>query len=90
MNVPIGTYDYVEEVLEKKLVELKNLVDDIVKIPYKHEAFSILKACASDCRIVHLLRTLPPHQSLPFATKFDKIVRDGFTDLLECPLPDRA
>ena len=90
MNVPIGTDDYVEEVSDKKLVELNQLVDDIAKIPYKHEAFSILKACASDCRIVHLLRTLPPKQSLPFATKFDKILRAGFTTLLECPLPDRA
>ena len=75
--------------LEKKLDELKRLITNIAEVPYAHEAFCMLRKCASAPKVTHLMRTLPPHQSKPFLLKFDRLVRTGFQRLLNHDLEDK-
>ena len=76
MKVPIGSSGYVQGCLKKKLAELSALVEMISNMPARHEAFSILRSCASSCKI-HLTRTVPPKDSIPFVEMFDSILRKG-------------
>ena len=89
MKVPIGSSGYVQGCLKKKLAELSALVEMISNMPARHEAFSILRSCASNCKIVHLTRTVPPKDSIPFVNKFDSILRKGFESILGHDLEER-
>ena len=89
MRVPVGPDDHVEEQLRTKLEELRDLVKELSDMPAKHEGFTILRSCSSHCKIVHLLRTLPPAQSIPFAREFDRVLRAGFESLVGYKLTDR-
>ena len=83
MHCPVSLDDdWVEDQLEEKSAELEKLVDAAVAMPYRHEAFSILQSCASDCRITHLLRTLPPRQTVRLTTRFDEKLREAFSHLI--------
>ena len=66
LNTPIGTDDFVEEELGRKLELLKAKVTCISEMPFKMEAFTLLRTCWSQCRVVHLTRTLPPRQIMKF------------------------
>ena len=48
-----------------------------------------MRSCASNCKIVHLCRALPPRDSIPFATQFDSILRKGFESILGHELEER-
>ena len=66
LRTPIGTDELVEAELEKKLRTLEEKVRAIREMLFKMEAFTLLKACWSRCRVVHLMRTLPPRQTQKF------------------------
>ena len=53
------------------------------------EAFSLLKACLSQCKVVHLMRSLPPRQISNFLQGYDKVLRKGFQTLINKTLEDR-
>ena len=89
LGAPIGSDSFVETQLDKKLVELEATVNAVAALPYKHEACSLLQHCASQCKVVHLLRTIPPRLTTPFARKFDRILRNGFEKLLGVPLEEK-
>jgi len=87
MKIPIGSSGYVQGCLKKKLFELSELVNLLKDMPARHEAFSILRSCASNCKIVHLCRALPPRDSIP--TQFDSILWKGFESILGHELEER-
>ena len=76
-KTPIGTDEYVEEELSKKLTDLKDKIDKIASMPFKMEAFSLLKACLTQCKVVHLMRSLPPDQLKNFLEGYDRALRTG-------------
>jgi len=88
MKVPVGSSRFVERELEKKLTELDQLVSLLSEMPDRQGAFVLLRSCASNCKIVHLLRTLPPRDSLPLAKKFDAILRRGLEAIAGHKLED--
>ena len=51
-------------------------------MPFKHEAFTLLKSCAAECRVVYLMRVIPPRQLGRFMEDFDKALHRGFEKLL--------
>ena len=89
MRVPIGSNKFVEDQLKGKLCELQEIVDRIAGMPYKHEAFTLLRWCGAQCRVTHLCRTIPPVQLRAFLVEFDAIVRKGFEKLIGTTLEDR-
>ncbi len=95
LNAPIGVdpktgYAYVQKVLDEKLRELRLLVAKIGGIPESHEGFHLLTTCATVCRVVHLMRTMPPQQMGNFIDEFDEILRTCLEQqfLLGGRLPD--
>ena len=75
LNVPIGSNSFVRNTLHLKLAELKTIIDNTASMDRKHEGVALLQARGAECRVMHLMRTLPPRQSKPFITQFDKILR---------------
>ena len=53
----------VKRQLNTKLEELRCQIELVSRIPFRHEAFTLLKHCTSICKVNHLLRTLPPVQN---------------------------
>ena len=89
MKVPIGSDEYVIPKLEAKLDDLQHIVSSIVDMPFKHEAFTLLRYCAAECRVTHLCRTVPPVQIKSFLEKFDRLIRKGFEKMIGIELEDR-
>ena len=89
LNTPIGNDTYVAAELNEKLDELREKVKSITDMPFKMEAFTLLRECLSQCRVVHLMRTIPPQQINAFLTKWDRILRKGFEKLIGSSLEDR-
>ena len=67
LQSPIGSFEFVDSMLEPKLVEIEKLVDQAASMPYKHETYAILKSCASECRVAHIMRTIPHPEVRPRA-----------------------
>ena len=84
LKVPLGPDAWVQEQLREKLRELETLVEKLSGMPYRHEAFTLMRSCADRCKVTHLMRTLPPRQSEPFIRQYDQILRSGFEQLINC------
>ena len=89
LKAPIGSNEWVNKELDEKLKELKIQIDQVSRMPYLHEAFTLLRQCSTVCKVNHLTRTLPPAQLIYFLQGFDAAVRKGFETLLGVTLTDR-
>ena len=65
---------FAQEWLRGKLVKLKELGTSIARVPYKHEAFTLLRSCAAECRVMYLMRVIPPRQLEGFMKDFDAML----------------
>ena len=88
LKAPIGDHKYVKDWLEKKLSQLDTIVALLAQMPHKHEAATLLKSTSAVCRVVYLMRILPPSQINDFMRHFDAIVRSGFEKILGIPIND--
>jgi len=66
LKTPIGTDDFVESYLEKKLARLRTEIRSVSEMTHLHECFTLLRSCASACKVTHLMRTVPPKQLTKF------------------------
>ena len=82
LKAPIGSDLFVDRWLKTKLSDLEIIIKAISRMPYKHEGFTLLKSCAAECRVVHLMRVLPPRQLRYFIKGFDQVLQKGFEKLL--------
>ena len=82
LKAPIGADGFVEAWLRTKLDKLRNIVMSIAQIPWKHEAFTLLRSCASECRVMYLMRVIPPRQLQKFMQEFDAMLKKGFEAIL--------
>ncbi len=77
IGVDLGTgYEFVRKTLDEKLEDLKCLAHKIGVLEHAHEAYDLLKTCATACRVVHLTRTLPPAHHEEFILQFDNVLKD--------------
>ena len=58
-------------------------------MPFKMEAFTLLRNCLTQCKITHLMRTIPPCQIEQFLRDYDLTVREAFENLIDFKLEDR-
>ena len=89
LKAPVGSDGFVSQWLDEKLITLKQIVRSIAQMPFKHEAYSLLRSCAAECRVTYLMRILPPRQISCFMQSFDKVLREGFEEILGCSLSNR-
>ena len=89
LNTPVGSDDFVTAELNTKLETLKSKVESISKMPFKMEAFNLLKTCLSRCRVTHLMRVLPPLQITKFLGEWDSVLRNAFEVIINSKLDDK-
>ena len=89
LKTPIGDDEFVEKELKKKLAVLREKIKAIIKMPYKMEAFTLLRSCLTQCKVVHLMRTLPTRQIQSFLIEFDDLLRWGFESLIGVTMEDK-
>ena len=81
LKAPIGSDQFVASWL-RKLLKLEEIISAISVMPYKHEAFTLLRSCVAECRVMYLMRVLPPCQLGNFMKSYDKGLKKGFEGLL--------
>ena len=62
LKAPVGSDMFVKECFRVKFAKLEDIISSITQIPYKHEGFTLLRHCAAECRVMYLMRVLPPRQ----------------------------
>ena len=82
LKEPIGCEKFVSSWLDCKINELSTIIRSISRMPFKHEACTLLRSCAAECRVTYLMRILPPSQLALFMEEFDAVLRKGFEDLI--------
>ena len=53
------------------------------------ECFTLLRSCASACKVTHLMRTTPPEQLKTFIEGFDSLLRNAMEKILGHDLNDQ-
>ena len=89
LKTPIGSNNFVNEYLEKKLSRLEKEVRLLSEMTHLHECFTLLRSCASACKVTHLMRTIPPLQLTTFLTGFDTLLRKAMEKILGHDLSDQ-
>ena len=88
LQAPIGSDQFVRKWLQNKLQRLNKIVSLLSTMPHKHEAATLLKNTAAVCRVVYLMRILPPPQISQFIKQYDASLRRGFEQLLGIQMDD--
>ena len=60
LQAPVGDDEFVHAWLDEKIKTLKKIVSLLSTMPHKHEAATLLRSTAAVCRVVYLMRILPP------------------------------
>ena len=89
LKTAIGSDQFVKEQLEVKLGHLKSTIRKISKLPFTMEGFTLLRNCLTQCKVTHLMRTIPPKQIEKFLMEYDAAVREGFECLIDTKLEDK-
>ena len=89
LKTPIGTDEFLHEQMKIKAQELKETIIKISKMPFKMEAFTLMRNCLTQCKVTHLMRTTPPKQIKGFLTNYDNSLRQGFEELIDIELEDK-
>ena len=90
LKAPIGDANHVASWLERKMQKLQRLISMLSSMPFKHEAATLLTQSASICRVVYLMRILPPRQISGFINEYDSRLRHGYEEILGTPMPDSS
>ena len=90
LKAPIGSDKFVAEWLETKLSKLEEIVNAISLMPFKHEGFTLLRSCAAECRVMYLMRVIPPRQLAKFLEGFDRVLQKGFEGLLGIKIEEKC
>ena len=88
LKSPIGSDDFVDGYLERKLARLREEIGMLSEMTHLHECFTLLSSCASVCKVTHLMRTIPPKQLSKFLDGFDKELRKAMEKIVRHDLSD--
>ena len=89
LKTPIGTDKFVESYLQEKMIRLRREIKSLSEMSHLHECFTLLRSCASACKVTHLMRTIPPHQLKEFLNNFDSELRKAMEKILGHGLSDK-
>ena len=65
-----------------KLTRLRKEIRKLSEMTHLHECFTLLRSCASACKVTHLMRTIPPEQLANFLDGFDSVLRGAMERIL--------
>src|SRR5690606_13003722 len=61
LGTPVGSPVFCQTFLQEKMHKFRSLWAGISKLPHLQTQALLLRFCSSFCKIVHLVRTVPPH-----------------------------
>ena len=73
LGVPIGHAEFVQRILTARLEEERRLLQELQDLPDMQSAWLLLLYCANP-RARHVLRTVPPQDSVTYAAEHDRAV----------------
>ena len=88
LKTPIGTDSFVESYLDERLGRQRGEIKSLSDMTHLHECFTLLRSCASACKVTHLMRTIPPRQLKKFLNGFDSELRKAMGRTLRHDLND--
>ena len=89
LKTPKGEDAFVEKYLEEKLTQLRREISALSEMTHLHGCFTLLRSCASACKVTHLMRTIPPKQLWKFIDEFDSLLRSAMEKILGHDLSDQ-
>ena len=88
LGIPIMDDDAAAEWFVAKTKEIKAVLDLFQQLEGRHEAFTLIKYCGAECKVNHLLASVPPRQTHKFIEHFDGEIRDQIRQIIDKPLSD--
>ena len=82
LGSPIGSVSFMQSTLDAKLEKLKENHDALMHLDHAQSQLTLLRFCLSACKVMYLLRTVPPEFSLSFAQKTDDLVRTALASVM--------
>jgi len=87
MKTPIGSFDFLRRGMLFKVKEILKLFPLLHGLNNAHTAFYLLRSCLSSCRLIHLLRVIPPAASRDGAALFDQEIQEFMRSMVGGVLP---
>ena len=86
LGAPIGDEEFVEEVLEERLVAIQKLLDLLPTLEDPHMEYTLLRYCFSFPKIAFALRSVDTTNHQDLLKRFDEAVRTALEGILGSPL----
>ena len=90
LGTPVGSEGYIRQSLSSKFRGVHDFVTKVTHLGDPQIAVALLRMCAGACRVVHLLRTVPPDLVAPFAQELDSTMLDALQQVAGVPLTETA
>ena len=89
MKVPImGSQEFIDEFIQKKLHELTKTLDVLVELPNPHVAHYLLRQAAGVCKVQYFMRTTPVDMIRALFEGFDQTQKQVFEQLVGMELDE--
>ena len=84
LGSPVGSESFSEHHFQGKVTKFRSLWKSISTVPHLQTQALLLRFCASFCKVVHLVRTVPTHLIRQGVLRFDHEFRLCMEDVLGC------
>ena len=81
LGAPVGSPQYMSEEIRKRAAKASSLASEIAKLNDPQVGLRLLKHCASFCKVVYTMRTVPPTVQAEALESFDGDIRAAFENL---------
>ena len=88
LGAAIGTQEWCESLLKRRVTKTKNLLDAIGRYYDAQGAFTLLRSCGGWAKILYSCRTVPPHLQQDGLRQVDIDIRHSLGRLVGGPLSD--
>lgn len=90
LRTPVGNSDFVQESMMATVQDLDPILKSLESLEDAHVALTLLRSCASTCKLVHLLRTVPPEDCIEAAKRYDQMVGECLRQIVGGVLPEET
>jgi hypothetical protein len=74
LGVPLGNAEYVCSELARVLVRVSTFCEGIIRLDHPQAGFQLLRLCTGACRVMHLMRAMPPVSLSALCTQVDAVM----------------
>jgi hypothetical protein len=89
LGSPVGGAAFCASHFMQRMQKFRSLLAGVTRLPHLQTQALLLRFCSSFCKVVHLVRTVPPHLWEGCLTRFDSEFR-SFMEVVTGPTSDFA